>query len=932
MMGHRISLILLLITTSRVCTEMPSQKDTISPKCKLEDLEDSGPAPFVKRYIAICSALGLTRVPDNLPNSTVELYLDQNAITVVESFAFSYMPRLRVLDLGLSNVGTLSINCFAGLTQLEELYLPINNIFSPSQIAPHVFAPLSQLRVLHVQGMGNDRWYSNNSYSTWSKEIERLNSLEELAMSYYSDLVFPSELARLPNLTNLHLSFGKSYNITSESLKTLRGGKIRELSFKANKNLFYIEHGSFDDMPELRLLNFACCYNLNLDNIIDVLSNVSNTQVTHLIVDNTNHGKRGADIYGKKDVLECRSAWHHVTHLSLQEWGVRLIYPAALRCLQNLTALSYGYAQMPSPYPYPTAIEVLYSVLERFLPKSALQSVRFSYALRDALPRYRMDWGCFSPYRRRPNTDYFPPMPVSKASSSILHHDPNATEEITTEEEDEHEAQQTESRRCQIISFFPTNLKYFALDNFGVAAAQSYFCYRFTPNKLRFLNLSSNPAFAPDRNGVLFGLDQLRVVDVSRSRYRKLSPLLLEHFPSLTHIYASENALEQDSFSSIGKARKLQHIDISDNAITRLDRGIFSGLAELRSINLAKNLLNSTYFLIDVIPFIQSIDISGNQMRYLSEMLRDAIDARCDNTDADCALEINLLDNPLSCECENFPFIKWIKATRADITKKEILKCFTHNGQIEAINSIDVSSMGRYCAVMAHLPLIASISATVAMVVLVAAPLAYRFRWHLKWYLYRLKYLRKRNRYTARAERHLRDSCVIYALENGDDRRWVIETLRIKLEQENNYSLWLEGRNDIPGRFRVDNLMDMLRRSRTAIWILSQTFLQDIMCLEMAHQAFIRLGHKKNLVVRRPEVAEGINEELARRDIGQILEVLHPTYGIRVAEYAPENIHSETLFWETITSFLDRNAVHEADSEMTPLLHGEQEQEGALYE
>ena len=347
---------------------------------------------------------------------------------------------------------------------------------------------------------------------------------------------------------------------------------------------------------------------------------------------------------------------------------------------------------------------------------------------------------------------------------------------------------------------------------------------------------------------------------------------------------------------------------------------------------MAKNRINSADFCISLIPVLQSLDLSGNQLQSLNETVRDAIDSRCANAKAGCGLEINLLDNPLSCECQFLPFIKWVKKTPVQLTKADMLKCTDQHGNIQKIKSIDISTMERYCNVMAHLPLIASVSATVAVVIMVAAPLAYRFRWHLKWFSYRLKYLRKRHRYTARAEAHFRDAFVIYAFDNNDDRRWVIETLRIKLEQENNYNLWLEGRNDIPGRFRVDNLMDMLTRSHTAIWILSQAFLQDIMCLEMAHQAFVRLGHKKNLVVRRHEAAHGIDVELARCDMGQILEVLHPRYGIRVAEYDSENRHSERLFWEQIRKFLEKKVPRMNEEDTMPLNDISQEMPGYLYE
>ncbi len=919
MKGQRIRLVLLLIATEAAALNSSSHTDTPNVKCKVKAADHSGPLPNAKYYIATCSGLDLTRVPQDLPNTTVQLYLDRNRITQVGSFAFSYMPRLRLLDLSLSSVSTLSTKCFAGLNQLEELYLPFNNIFTSSQVAPGVFASLSQLRVLHVHGLGN------GNYGTWSKEIEMLDSVEELGISYFNDMVFPSELASLPNLTNLQLSYGASNNITSKSLTTLRGGKIQELSFKASKDLAYIEPGSFDDMPELGLLNFACCYNLVLDHIIDVLSNASNTQVTRLIVDSTNRGARGDIVYGKSDILECRTVWRHLTHLSMQECGLQFIHAAALRCLQNLTAFTFGYAQVPIPYPFQEGMKILIHLMEHVLPKSAFQSMRFSYPLTYALVRYRRDWGCFAPYRRRPNTDYFPPIIESEPDSRIFSGDPYTTDkfqkgEATGKESEENE---TDTSECQDISFVPRNLQHFAVDNIGLAGRKKYLCLRFSNNNLRFLNLSDNAAFGPELNYVSYGLNQLRVADISRSRYRKLNPLLLQHLPSLTHLYASGNSLRQDSFTNIAKVRKLQHLDISDNAMPRLTRGIFLGLSKLRTIKLAKNQLNATDFLIDVIPFVQFIDVSGNQVRFLNETLRDAIDNRC--ASADCGLEINLLDNPLSCECEDLPFIKWIRTTRVNLSKAEVLKCTRQDGQIQTIATIDISSMDRYCNVMAHLPLIASISATVAIVVLVAAPLAYHFREYFQWYAYRLKYFRKRHPYNEHVEAGIRNAFVIYAFENDDDRRWVINTLRVKLEEEYNYSLWLEGRNDIPGRFKVDNLMDMLRRSHTAIWILSQAFLQDTICLEMAHQAFIRLGHKKNLVVRRPEVSDGIEAELAQRDIGHILKVLHPRFGIKVAGYSPEKINSETLFWDKIRNFLNKAKKFRRD-------HAAEEPEGNLHE
>ncbi len=529
-MDYNIRVILLcFIAATAAALGTSAQTDTTNTKCKLLTVDISDSRVIHKNYIAICSNLGLTHVPGNLPNTTVKLYLDQNRITQIPPFAFSHMKELAVLDLSQSNIHELFPNCFAKLNVLEELYLSHNYLTYPSNVASGVFTPFHQLRVLHVQGL------LNGNYTTWLKEIQKLNTLEELGISYFSDAVFPSELATLPNLTNLQLSFGFSYNLSSESLNTLRRGKIQELSFKANKNLEYIEHGSFDDMPELHLLNFACCYNLALDDIIDVLSNTSNTKVTRLIVDSTNQYERSDMTYGAADVVECRSVWHHLTHFSMQECGVKFIHAAAVRCWQNLTAVSYGYSQVPLPIPFQEGMEILNDILEHLVPKSTVQSARFSYLLRLAAERYRRDWGCFSPLISRPNMDYFPPIMEPKSDNRVLLHDYHGTEEIkipdTTEEHAENESKKQSNAvpSCSQVFFVPQNLQYVEIDNIGLPDRQSYFCVRFTSNNIRFLNISHNPAVGPEVNGVVYGLDQLQVIDISRSGYTKLNPQLLDY-------------------------------------------------------------------------------------------------------------------------------------------------------------------------------------------------------------------------------------------------------------------------------------------------------------------------------------------------------------------------------------------------------------------
>ncbi len=188
---------------------------------------------------------------------------------------------------------------------------------------------------------------------------------------------------------------------------------------------------------------------------------------------------------------------------------------------------------------YEEGMKVLNEIFERVVPKSTVQTVKFSYLPRAATFLYKKDRGCFNPFRKRANTDYFLTMMKSEHDSSIFHYHSHTTDELqlgeTAYAEKEKEMKQSEGIGCQYtVSFLPRNLQHIVIDN--ISDSKSYFCARLRPNILRFLNLSDNAAFGPELNGVVYGLGQLQVVDFSQSRYRKLNPQLLEHLLSQTHL------------------------------------------------------------------------------------------------------------------------------------------------------------------------------------------------------------------------------------------------------------------------------------------------------------------------------------------------------------------------------------------------------------
>ncbi|CAH1783872.1 unnamed protein product [Owenia fusiformis] len=118
--------------------EVPDQDDCYAePIC---------PAKCVcSESIVDCRDKGLTDIPDNIPELTTELRLEQNQITRVSSKAFMEYKRLRRIDLSNNMISFLAPDAFVGLKSLNSLVLYGNKI---TDLPPGIFKGMTSLQLL----------------------------------------------------------------------------------------------------------------------------------------------------------------------------------------------------------------------------------------------------------------------------------------------------------------------------------------------------------------------------------------------------------------------------------------------------------------------------------------------------------------------------------------------------------------------------------------------------------------------------------------------------------------------------------------------------------------------------------------------------------------------------------------------------------------
>lgn len=115
----------------------------------------------------------------------------------------------------------------------------------------------------------------------------------------------------------------------------------------------------------------------------------------------------------------------------------------------------------------------------------------------------------------------------------------------------------------------------------------------------------------------------------------------------------------------------LAYLDLSDNGIQNIpEESAFCSLPSLKRLSLAGNSLTSVTFNVSCTPLLTDLDLSDN---YISNIDSKAIAFLSEKSN----LQVNLVRNPLKCDCQIVPFHRWLmnSNTTVKIIGKSTLQC-----------------------------------------------------------------------------------------------------------------------------------------------------------------------------------------------------------------------------------------------------------------
>ncbi|XP_076451421.1 toll-like receptor 6 [Babylonia areolata] len=293
---------------------------------------------------------------------------------------------------------------------------------------------------------------------------------------------------------------------------------------------------------------------------------------------------------------------------------------------------------------------------------------------------------------------------------------------------------------------------------------------------------------------------------------------------------------------------------LTDLCLKRIGKSFFPEdllwrLPKLQSLDLSANGLGSAVVgrALRNVSSIRSLKLSGNDITVVNESILPWPLRRQLNS-------LDLSHNPFSCTCD----LRWFQRWLDDVSLNKSVKVYGYDRKRyicgtpprrHRVRINDVRFTDEECGEQRSLALAVGVAGgCVLALVLFTAGMTYRYRWFLRFYLYRYR-RRRQDAQEAQPLNHHHEFDVYLAYSSAD-LQWVCEELLPLLEGEHGLRAFLHDRDTVPGTVMAENITRCMDNSTRILLLISDRYVREQWRLfEFEHIVYASIDQQKDVIV-----------------------------------------------------------------------------------
>lgn len=454
--------------------------------------------------------------------------------------------------------------------------------------------------------------------------------------------------------------------------------------------------------------------------------------------------------------------------------------------------------------------------------------------------------------------------------------------------------QEFSSARMNYTFPVPYNLKTLFMNESGLGYSIPEI--RFTRNNIENLYTQGNSLRS--WIGPVRSLENLKRLDMSNNFCTSVSDYFFQHLNSIVELYLNNNllgfSLASDREGKIFRyLNTLSHLELKGNKIASLPTAVFVNLTNLKYLDLSNNLLTSIDFNISHLKSLTYLNLSSNQIQYLSDSTMDAFDQHSNQA----PITLSFSNNPFLCECKTLKFLHWMdqekNSSKIHLNNFNEYTCRKEGKLIKFVDiQQHIKELEKECASYRTLIFVVT-SCILLFLFILTTGLVYRYRWRLRYFYYMTK-SRYHGYKSVRGEDEQTDFKYDAFVSYADKDLRFVQQMTSKLEGEKGIRLCIHHRDFVPGYDIAENIITAINKSRKTILILSPNFIESEWCMYE-----LRIAKMEEIYNRDNENVLFLicYEEIPAPKIPlSIMDVIHQKSYLEF----PNDEYGNTVFWDKL--------------------------------